>query len=74
MKNGDTMGTRLTVSRVSPNVSPNVSSWNEVLFSMAKKTRVSKTESKNLAAALSRAKKQKTTEYGSPAIVARLLS
>lgn len=67
------MGTRFTVSRVSPNVSPNVSPWTEVLLFMAKRTRVSKAESKNLAAALSRAKKQKIHEYSSPAVLARLL-
>jgi hypothetical protein len=67
------MGTRKTVSRMSPNVSPNVSSWNEVMFYMAKITKVSKTESKNLAAALSRAKKQKVVEYSSPAVLARVL-
>lgn len=40
---------------------------------MAKITRVSKVESKNLSAAFSRAKKQKISEYSSPAVLARLL-
>lgn len=40
---------------------------------MAKTTRISKLECKNLAAAFSRAKKQKVTEYSAPTVLARLL-
>lgn len=61
------------MSSVSPNVSPNVSSWNEVIYFMAKSTRVTKTECKNLTAAFSRLKARKASEYSSPAVLARVL-
>jgi hypothetical protein len=68
------MGTGKGLCSLCPFLCSFLCSRHEVLLNMAKTTRISKLESKNLAEALGHAKRsRKVTEYVSPVVVARLL-